>query len=54
MLAEEYQTDNPIEDATTAESSSWTIVLRDKSLDEAWNDVLREVVPEIPAELLLT
>lgn len=46
--------DNPIHDTTSIEESPWTIVLRDKSLDEAWNDVLRKVVPELPIELLET
>lgn len=44
--------DFPHEDTTSREESPWTIVLRDKSLDEAWNDVLREVVTEIPEEFL--
>lgn len=44
--------ENPNEDTTSEENCCWTIVLRDESLDDAWNKVLEKVVVEIPKELL--
>ena len=45
--------ENPNADTTSDENSFWTIVLRNESLDEAWNKVLEKVVVEIPKELLV-
>ena len=44
--------DNPLEDATTKEKSPWVIVMRDESLDEAWNKVLDRVVTPLPVKLV--
>ena len=38
----------PHEDATTKEPSAWVIVMRDESLDDAWNRVLSKVVVTLP------
>ena len=40
--------DNPLIDATSKESDQWTIVLREESLDDAWNTVLARVVTPLP------
>ena len=34
------------------EESGWTIVMLDKSAEQAWNELLIEKVPELPEELL--
>ena len=34
--------DNPHSDTTSEEESAWTVVMRDKSLDELWNDQLEK------------
>ena len=39
---------NPLEDATSKEDSPWVIVMRDESIDEAWNKVLQRVVTPLP------
>lgn len=45
--------ENPTIDATTTEESHWTVVLRDVSLDDAWNEVLSKVVVELTEESLV-